>query len=100
MCQTEANLQKFQHNHSISSPADRMLVIQVSFHLSYACSWQAYMTRRKGNKTLMVYDLSVTLNWSGKLAEEDSQGRCMASIRCMAMYEFICSICPTAKQNR
>jgi hypothetical protein len=45
---------------------------------------QAYMTRRKGNKTLIVYDLVLTLHWLGKLAEEDgevrSESRAFASI--------------------
>jgi len=33
------------------------------------------MTRRKGNKTLIVYDLCVTLHWLGSLAEEDGEVR-------------------------
>lgn len=28
------------------------------------------MTKRKGNKSLAVYDLCITLSWLGKLADE------------------------------
>ena len=39
---------------------------------------QAYLTRRKGNKILVIYDLNITLNWTGKLATEDKEVRTMA----------------------
>ena len=36
---------------------------------------QAYLTRRKGNKTLIVYDLELTLHWHGRLAGEEKDVR-------------------------
>lgn len=34
---------------------------------------QAYQTLRKGNKVFAVYDLTVTLEWSGRWQETDSE---------------------------
>lgn len=34
---------------------------------------QAYLTRRKGNKTLAVYDLTLTLKWRGSLASDEKE---------------------------
>jgi hypothetical protein len=34
---------------------------------------QAYQTLRKGNKTFSVYDLTVTLEWTGCWKETDSK---------------------------
>jgi hypothetical protein len=34
---------------------------------------QAYQTLRKGNKVFSVYDLTVTLDWTGCWKETDSQ---------------------------
>lgn len=37
------------------------------------CALQAYQTLRKGNKTFSVYDLMVTLEWSGRWKETDGK---------------------------
>ena len=43
---------------------------------------QAYQTLRKGNKTFSVYDLTVTLEWTGCWKETDSKVLLCASATC------------------
>ena len=48
-----------------------------AFTFTIVFPMQAYLTRRKGNKTLIVYDLELTLQWQGRLAGEESDVSCM-----------------------
>ena len=48
--------------------------------LTVVQSMQAYLTRRKGNKTLIVYDLELTLQWQGRLAGEENDVSCQTRV--------------------
>lgn len=53
---------------------------------------QAYQTLRKGNKTFSVYDLTVTLEWTGCWKETDSKVLLCATATCAGIMTYILAI--------
>ena len=64
---------------------DLNLILIEEMHLAL-CILQAYLTRRKGNKTLVVYDLELTLQWQGRLAGEETD---VSHVKKLSMYSRV-----------